>query len=79
MAGTALAVMGGEDVWPVHDRVAVVARLGIDLAEVGWAFLHAVVDCATGRAMVMPAKEGGVAVFAFASAIEGRTFAGAGA
>ena len=48
MAGTALAVVGSEDVRPVHDRVAVITGLGVYLAKVGRAFEYGVVNIATG-------------------------------
>lgn len=48
MAGAALAVVGGEDIWPVHDRVAMVARLRIGLAKVANTLEHGVINNAAG-------------------------------
>lgn len=75
VAGPAVATMGGQDVRPVQDRMTVGTKLGIDLAEIGRAHGHRVVNRPAGGAVIMTGKVGGMAILALAGLTEGRALA----
>ena len=78
VTGLAVVSMGGQDIIPVQDRVAMRTRLGIDHAKVcGLVDLHRMRGT-SGAAVGMAGEITGVAIFAFAARGGGRADAGAG-
>jgi len=77
MTGGAVIAMGGQNIRPVLDRVAVGARFVINHAQIGCRVdLHRMVNAAASAAVVMAGKGASVAALAFAAASDGRADAG---
>ena len=73
VAGGTTTKMGGQDIGPVLDRVAVGAELRVGLRPIGNRVEHnGVVNRSAGGAMVMAGEEGRVAGDAFAAACDCR-------
>ena len=72
----AFIAMGGQDICPVQDRVAVGARLGVNHAPIGCRVDLNLVSC-SGDTMAMGTKETDVTIFALAAAGGGSADAGA--
>ena len=79
MALAAIVLVIAQDIGPVAGQMAVGAFLAIRLTEVGERIdIYRMIDCATGKAVIMARKVGAVAVLAFTAMnirrlLQGRT------